>query len=219
MLDLKRYGLEATWPRLRALQEEVANLEQRRGEAEGEVVAARAAILDAKEEDTEAAAKAIRAGKSVPKGSREAKAEARQADASRNLAAYTRAVGEAQGELAQFTSKHRDELREAILAALSEKAQLLAEYAKEATVLYSQLEDAKYDLREFAPPAPPSETGAPGSMRGHDVANVIAVRTAGWDGPPRGDVEATLRHLASLGARYPAPDTDTESGGEERGAA
>src|SRR5215210_3893504 len=109
-LDLNRYGLEEKWPKLGAMRQEVADLVARQGEAEAAVVAARNAISAAQERDAEAAAKAIRAGKSVPDGEHEKKARATLEDAQRNLAAYTRAAQDAKSDLARFTAEHRGEI-------------------------------------------------------------------------------------------------------------
>jgi small-conductance mechanosensitive channel len=195
MLDLERYGLEESWPKLRKLQEEVASLEKRRGEAEAAVYAARNAIPSAQEQDTEAAAKAIRAGKSMPATKHEAKARAALEDAERNLTAYHKAVASAQSDLARFTAAHAEELRDAMLDALDDKARELARVAREAAVLYGQLEDAKYDLKQFAPPPAPPDENAPAQKLS---TSVISVGTQRSVGPARGDVEQMLGYLASL---------------------
>ena len=162
MRDLNRYGIADRWPKLNAMRQEIADLEARRGEAEAAVFAAREAIRAAQEQDAEAAAKAIRAGKSVPDAKHERKALAALEDAQRNLAAYTRAATDAQADLARFTAKHRARIREDILGALRDKAQHLHEHATEAAQLYATIADSHYDLKDLTPPPASDEPAGTG---------------------------------------------------------
>jgi hypothetical protein len=225
MLDLEKYGIAANWPKLRVMQEEVAGLEHRRGAAEQEVAAARNAIPAAEQRDAEADAKAIRAGKSGPRAQHAAKARAALEDAERNLAAYNRALADAQSDFARFTADHRDELRAALVEALNHKGRRLAEHARQAAVLYGQLEDGKYDLKAFTPPPPLQESGPPGSLRGRSSTSVIAINTGQSVGPARGHIEDMLAYLASFAPpeepspAQPPPSGDGKRGVPKRGAA
>jgi hypothetical protein len=195
MIDLDRYGIADKWPRLRKKQEEVANLERRRGEAEQEVLAGRDAIPAAQERDAEAAAKAIRAGKSVPEPGHEVKARAQLEAAERTAAAFTKAAADAQSELDAFIAGHRDELRAAMVAALNANDQAIAYHAQEAQRRYAFREDARYDLKAFAPPPSPPDENAPAQKLS---TSVIAIGTQRSVGPARGEVEQMLAYLASL---------------------
>ena len=53
MIDLRKYGLESKWPKLTALMREVSDLERRRTEVEGQVMAARNAIPAARDKDAD----------------------------------------------------------------------------------------------------------------------------------------------------------------------
>jgi hypothetical protein len=208
MLDLERYGIADKWPKLGAMRQEVADLEARRGEAEAAVVAAREAIRAAQERDTEAAAKAIRAGKSVPEGKHERKALAALEDAQRNLAAYTRAATDAQSDLARFIAKHRAAIRANVLGALRDKAQRLHEHATEAAQLYATIADSGCDLKDLTPPPPSDEPVG----TGQNMMSIISI-TRQSIGPNRGDVEAALSYLVSLVNQYQEPAAVTEEAG------
>jgi hypothetical protein len=214
MLDLERYGIADKWPRLRAMRQEVADLEARRGEGEAAVVAAREAIPAAQGQDAEAAAKAIRAGKSVPDAKHERKALAALEDAQRNLAAYTRAAQDAQSDLARFTASHRAEIRADILGALRDKAQRLNEHATEAAQLYATIANSHYDLKHLTPP-PASEEA---SGTGQNVVDIINI-TRQSIGLNRGEIEGALSYLASLVNQYEEPGPKPAVVTEEAGAA
>ena len=99
MIDLSRYCIADKWPRLAKLQEEVANLEERRADVERGVMAARNAIPEARDKDAEDASQAIRAGKAIPQPKHEADAVAALEGAERTLTALARAVQGAQADL------------------------------------------------------------------------------------------------------------------------
>jgi hypothetical protein len=208
MRDLERYGIADKWPKLNAMRQEIADLEARRGEAEAAVVAARDAIRAAQERDTEAASKAIRAGKSVPDAKHERKALAALEDAQRSLAAYTRAATDAQADLARFTAKHRAEIRADILGALRDKARRLNEHATEAAQLYATIADSHYDLKHLTPP-PASEEP---SGTGQNMVSIINITRQSF-GPNRGEIEGALSYLASLVNQYQEAAAVTEEAG------
>lgn len=208
MRDLERYGIADKWPKLTAMRQEVADLEARRGEAEAAVVSARDAIRAAQEQDAEAAAKAIRASKSVPDAKHERAASAFLEDVQRSLAAYARAATDAQADLARFTAKHRAEIRADILGALRDKARRLNEHATEAAQLYATIADSHYDLKHLTPP-PASEEP---SGTGQNMVSIINVTRQSF-GPNRGDVEGALSYLAGLVNQYQEAAAVTEEAG------
>jgi hypothetical protein len=194
-LDLRKYGIADEFPRLAKLQAEIRDLELAREKAQSAVMAATNAIPVAQQRDAEAAAKAIRAGRNVPDAKHERRAASALEDTQRNLAAYTRAAGDAQADMGAFIAKHRASLRAAMVEAVNENAQQLAHHARKAAELYAFAEDSKYDLKQLAPPPPPVDENAPAQRLSTTVIGVTTHRAAG---PNRGDVEQMLTYLASL---------------------
>jgi len=199
-MNLEKFGIADKWPKVAQLQQELTSLEQRQGEADAAVVAARNAIPAAEAKDREADAKAIRAGE-ASKAQYKAKAQAALEDAERTLAAYGKAIEDARVELATLVAAHRDELRAAMIDALRDNDQALAHHAREAARRYAFREDAQYDLKSVAPPPPPVDHNAPA----RDSFELIANLTTGSTEPERGTVEQVLAHLASLESQYPEP--------------
>jgi hypothetical protein len=209
-MDLRKYGLEDKFPKLAKLQEEVQDLERCRGEAERDVMTARHAVEAAKEQDAEAAAKALRSGKAMPKASREEKAKAELEAAERTLSAYAKALEGAQSDLGHYMNARRAEIRASILDALHDKAAQLRVHATAAAQLYAAIEDSRYTLRDLAPPAVAEYSGEAQPLT---VAIVGAVQTTKSAGPARGDVEGILRYLATLEAQFAGPSEATEEAG------
>jgi hypothetical protein len=203
MLDLKRYNLETKWPKLAKLQAEVSDLERERDKAQAEVMASEAAIAEAQAKDREADAAAIRSGKSLPKAQHQAKAEAARDNAERNLAAYQKAVADAQADLNAFIAEHRDGIRAAMVEALNRNDAELAHHAREAARRYAFREDARYDLKQFAPPPAPPDENAPAQKLSTTFIGPVTTQLAA--GPNRGDVEGMLGYLAGL-----APSSSAE---------
>jgi hypothetical protein len=201
MLDLRKYGIRDEWPELVKRQQEVANLERRRSEAEGNVAVARNAIERAKEQDAEAAAKALRAGKAMPSAKAQAKAQDDLAEAERMHVASSRAVEAAQTDLGAYQARHAGEIRASLSRALRDKARRLAAHATEAVQLYGQLEDSRYDLRRLTPPAPTQEFSGPPQ----NITTVIGYHGTDSSRPDRGNVEAMLAYLANLTAEFSVP--------------
>ena len=209
MIDLKRYGLANRWPKLAKLQAEIASLERRGGEVEGEVMAARNAIPAARDKDAEAAAKALRSGKGMPPAKHEAEALAALEGAERTLVALTKAVQDAQSDLARLMASHREKILAAVIDVLRDNGHELAHHAREASRRYAFHMDAHYDIKALAPPAPPNEN-APAARNSFTVMGIHTTRSVG---PARGHVEEMLAYLAGLEGQYAEPDT------EEAGAA
>jgi hypothetical protein len=201
VIDLQRYGLAEEWRALATLQAECSFLEQRCAGAERDVRVAREAIEQACQQDSEVAAKAIRAGKDMPSAKEEEKAQKRLASAERSLAAFTRAVSDARSDLGQYQAKHAADLRNAIISALRIKAEQLAKHASEAHQLFGLLEDSRYVLKDLASP-PTEDYDGPAARLSTYVMGVQVTQSAGTTDPPRGDVEATLAYLTSLQERF-----------------
>jgi hypothetical protein len=205
MFDLQTYGIADKWPKLRKLQKEVADLEQRRDEAEREVMFARNGIPAARDKDAEAASVAIRIGRPMPQPKHEAEALAALEGAERTSAALSRAVQSARADLNEYMAQHSGEIRASVVEALRDKAHQLARHAREAAVLFGQIEDSRYDLKALAPPPAPPDENAPAQRLS---TSVIAIGTARSTGPARGDVEQMLGYLAGLEARFVEPGAD-----------
>ena len=109
MIDLGRYGIRDRFPRLVELGRVAGDLETARLQAEQEVASARQAVEVAREEDTAAAADALRAGKKLPSdlGKREARAASVLEASERTLAAYSRAAEAARQDVAAAFAEHR----------------------------------------------------------------------------------------------------------------
>lgn len=95
-----------------------------------------------------------------------------------------------------YRLEHAAKLQADIAAALSTKAQELARHAREAAALYAEFEDGKLEAKRLIPPQ-----GAPENTREPQDSSVLIgpMNTRTITGPNRGDVEAVLSYLASLG--------------------
>lgn len=213
MIDLERYGLSDEWPALAKLQAEVADLERRRGEAEGRVQAARQALHDARDKDAQLAGAAIRAGRSVPEPKHAQKAQQQLEAAERVVLGYQRALESAQTDLAAFMAEHSEEIQRSVMQALRSDSQRLRELMSEAAPIFGRLMDSKYDLRALTPPTPPAEPSGPGRDT-TDFGGVITRANAYAEPHQRGDVEAVLGYLASLEDRYPEPTPEPVEAGQ-----
>ena len=203
MIDLRKYDLESKWPKLTALMREVSDLERRRTEVEGQVMAARNAIPAARDKDAEAASVAIRSGKAMPQPKHEAEALAALEGAERTLTALAKAVQSAQADLNNYLGQHREAIHAALVEAARKSDERLAQHAREAARLYAFREDAQYDLKALAPPPAPPDENAPAQRLS---TTVIGIKTMKSAAPNRGDVEQLLGYLATLEAPHTEPD-------------
>ncbi len=192
---LEKFGLQERYPKLVALQKEVADLDARRAAADGELVALRQGLGPAREKDAEAGAKALRAGKDAPEPKHEAEAEEKVRGAERNLRALEGATAAAAQDLTVEQRKHSGRLLEDLTKARAEAAKRVAEQAASLLADYGMFVDSDGVAKRFAPPAPPPDENAPAQK----TTWVISAPRA-TAGPQRGDVEAVLGHLARLGA-------------------
>jgi hypothetical protein len=192
---LERFGLEERYPKLTALQAEVADLDARRAAADGELVALRQGVGPAREKDAEAGAKALRAGKDVPEAKHEAEAEAKVREAERNLRALEGATAAAAEDLTAEQRKHSGALLQDLTRARAETAKRVAEQAASLLSDYGLFADSDGVAKRFAPPVPPPDENAPAQK-----TTIVIGAPRATAGPQRGDVEAVLGHLARLGA-------------------
>ena len=202
-INLKALNLEARWPKLARLQDEIKHLEKHTRAAEVEVSTRRAAISPSRERDLDAAASAIRSGAKSPKTSNEDEAKGRPQVAERNHAVMTRALEAARTDYGVFLQKHRAELFRDVAKQRSQIAREAAASAREALAAYSRFEDLRYVLKGLEPPIEAADNTAPAQRL---TTAVIGLQTTGSTGPDRGQVEAMLSYVASLGQ-------DTTEGG------
>jgi small-conductance mechanosensitive channel len=192
---LEKFGLQERYPRLVALQKEVADLDARRAAADGELVALRQGVGPAQQKDAEAAGKALRAGKDMPAAKHEVDANRKVQEAERKLAALSDATAAAAQDLTAEQRKHSGALIEDLTRARAEAAKRVAEQATTLLADYGLFLDAEGVAKRFAPPAPVPDENAPAQ----DTTLVINAPRA-TPGPQRGDVESVLSHLSRLGA-------------------
>jgi len=193
---LEKFGLQERYPKLAALQREVHKLDARRIEAERDLVAQRQGVGQARQKDTEAAGKALRAGKDMPAAKHEVDANEMVREAERKLAALSDATAAAAQDLTAEQRKHATALIEDLTRARAETAKRVAGQATTLLADYGLFLDAEDIGKRFAPPAPVPDENAPAQ----DTTLVINAPRATPAGPQRGDVESVLSHLASLGA-------------------
>jgi hypothetical protein len=195
VVPLEQHGLVKKWAKLDRLQQEVASLEERRQQAERDVVSLRQAIDAARAKDAEAASRAIRAGKDVPAPKHEKDAVAAVEGAERTSSYLYAAVSDAAQDLHAYTTKHRSELLSDLAQAREELAAALAALCPEIALKYRKLLEVEALAKRLGPPVAHEENhGEP-----EDTAVFIGpmtIRTI--SGPSPGDIEAALSYLASL---------------------
>jgi hypothetical protein len=204
-INLKALGLEKKWPRLATLQAEIADLEKHTRQAEMEVDARRAAIQPAREQDLDAAAKAVRSGAKSPKTSNEDEARGRLQVAERNHAVMTRALENARTDYGAYLQKHRAPLFADVAQQRQEIAREAATAARVALAAYSRFEDLHYVLKGLEPPVVAADHNAPAQRL---TTSVLGIKTTGPTGPDRGQVEQMLAYVASLGQDATEGDDD-----------
>jgi hypothetical protein len=195
-VSLERFGLERKWRKLATLQNEVAGLIQRYQEAAQKVAELEQGRQSARDRDLDAHAQAIRAGEEAPEPAHEAALDDELVVAVRTRDALQRATEGAVADVTAYRLEHAAKLQADIEAALSTKAQELARHAQEAAALYAEFEDGKLEAKRLIPPqGAPENVGEP--QNSSVLIGPMSTRTLA--GPNRGDVEAVLSYLASLG--------------------
>jgi hypothetical protein len=205
-IDLKALGLEQRWPRLGQLQGEVHDLERQVQKANVEVQQLESELVGARNQDLADEARAIRSGKKPPTSTEEPKAQKRLDAAKCNRDVLSKALEDAQSDLAVLRAKHQAQLYQDVLEARQKIAATVAEHAAQALQGFSRYSDLHYLLRDLTPPPPPPDENRP-AQRSTIVPSVQTTRSVG---PDRGHVEQTLQYLVSL-----APD---EAQGDENAA-
>jgi len=195
VVPLEQHGLAKKWAKLDRLQREVASLEERRQQAERDVLSLRGGIDAASAKDAEAASRAIRAGKDVPTPKHEKDALAAVEGAERTASYLYAAVSGAAQDLHAHTTKHRSELLADLAQSREELAAELAALSPEVASKYRKLLEVEALAKRLAPPVAQEENhGEP-----QDTTVLIGpMSTRTTAGPNRGEVEAALAYLASL---------------------
>jgi chromosome segregation ATPase len=198
---------------LRQLEQRVASLERERGQVEAEAHRLRMQVQQAREHDLNAEALALNAGKK-PAEPTEPVLRAQLEDAERRVEVLQRRLQLAQSATATYVAEHRDELREALIAALGARAHELAEHARAAAQLFGEIMDNQRPLRrELAPPTPVEEATGTGQNT-VDFGGIVSRANVYGEPHQRGDVEAVLGYLASLEDRYPEPTPEPVEAGQ-----
>ncbi len=202
-MPLAPYGLADRYPKLARLQDEVFGLEKRRIAAESAVTTARNSIEQAKDRDAEAAAKALRSGKDMPKPRHAEEAQAAREGAERALAALTKATADAAQELEAFKAKHRASLLADYMAARRENAAEMARLAPELSSRYGQDFALADIVAKLTPPPEAVEFSGPARSTTSVIAGVQTLQSVA--GVPRGTVEQVLSHLGALVNEFGEP--------------
>ncbi|MBA3952013.1 MAG: hypothetical protein H0X57_09090, partial [Rubrobacter sp.] len=140
---LEKFGLQERYPKLAALQREVHKLDARRIEAERDLVAQRQGVGQARQKDTEAASKALRAGSNMPQAKHEAAAHEKVGEAERNLEVLQHATAAAAQDLTDAQRKHSGALIEDLKSARAEAAKRVAGQATTLLADYGLFLDAE----------------------------------------------------------------------------
>ncbi len=195
MLDLIMEKL----PDLEKLEATVAALERKNGEAQARVQALAHRAAQAKENDLDLEAQALNSGRKVPSAT-EPQLREQLDSAARDLEVLSRRLALANSDRALYLSQHHGEILShlgAAHAAEGARVAAAAEAALAALLAYHKAEDDARNLQRLHPAPTPENVGSPESVAvvwGH-------VNTRNFTGgPQRGDLEATLRYLISLGA-------------------
>jgi len=197
-------ALKLSWPELAGRQNEARHLIEQHAQASQAVTALEAGRPASKEQDLDAGAAALRAGKEVPPPKAEPALERKLVGARRTREAYERAASSAIEELEAFKRKNASSLEADAARSLEVMRRTLAEAARKTTGLYAEAEAAAASVKKLAPPvAPPEETGPPGSGQAARstvfASQFVATTSQRSAGPDRGTVERVLSHLAGLG--------------------
>ena len=192
--QLQALGLESKWPRLARLQGEIAGLEKRNREAEGQVQQLQAELVPARNRDLDAEARAVRSGRKSPEPTHEPDIQRKLERATRDRDVMQRALEAARTDYGAFLSKHRSELFADVAEARAEIAASVSEAAREALRGFGKWSDMHYTLKSLQPPVEPADSTAPAQ----NISVVLGVGTARSSGPDRGEIEQALRYLVSL---------------------
>jgi hypothetical protein len=196
-------------PELKKLESTVAALERKNGESQARVQALAVKTAQALEDDLNREAAALNSGRKPPNATEPGLRE--QLDgAGRDAEVLARRLALAKGDRARYLSEHHGEILAHLGAAHAAEGERVAAAASEALAAlaaYHGAEDAARNLQRLHPAPAPENVGGP--QNSVTVWGALTTRNYAG-GPQRGDLEATLQYLISLGA-----PTVIEGGAEE----
>ena len=186
-------------PELARLEEAAAKLELEHGEAQGRVAGLSQKVLEAREDDLNREALALNSGRKTPKA-KEPELRAQLESAQRELEVLERRLTLAASERSHYVQKHGERLMRLLAGAQAAEGEKVAEGASrvlEDLLRFFRAEDDLRAMRRLVPAAAPENTGEP--QRAVTVWGPMTTQNV-TGGPARGDLEGTLRYLASFGA-------------------
>jgi hypothetical protein len=196
-------------PELQKLETTVTDLERKHAESQARVQALALKVQQAREDDLNREAHALNAGRKPPNATEPGLRE--QLDgATRGAEVLGRRLALAVAERGRFLSEHQGEILahlEAAHATEGERVAAAAEAALTALTAYHRAEDDARNLQRLHPAPQEENWGSPESTS--VVWGALTTRNYAG-GPQRGDLEATLQYLISMGA-----GTVVEGGGED----
>jgi hypothetical protein len=210
-IPLGSLNLESRWPKLAALQNEIADLEKRLHRARGAVHAAQGQLAPARERDLNEAGRAIRARKAVPEPEHEPKVQAELEAADRATQQVNHALREAREDLGAFLAAHQSALYRDVREARNDVAREAAEAAQAALASYSRYEEMRRVVKALTPAEQPDENAPAARLTNSFALTGIHTRQLG---PARGDIEAALRYVANLAPEDSLGSPSQEAGGD-----
>ncbi len=186
-------------PELARLEEAAAKLELEHGEAQGRVAGLSQKVLEAREDDLNREALALNNGRKAPKP-KEPELRAQLESAQRELEVLERRLTLAASERSHYVQKHGERLMRLLAGAQAAEGEKVAEGASrvlEDLLRFFRAEDDLRAMRRLVPAPTPENTGGP--EKSVTVWGNVTTQNFGG-GPARGDLEGTLRYLASFGA-------------------
>ena len=195
IIPLQDLGLEKRWPRLDKLQDELVGLEQHRQRAEEQASLLQNGLASARERDLSAAAEAVRGGGDLPGNTHEEAIVAELERSRRDAVIYQRAVSAVMSDIGQLRSKHQAELFADVVGERQKIAKQIADAARVASSGFARFSDLERLVRTLEPLEPVEESDEPPQ----NVTRILSFAASNQRAPERGDVEATLSYLASLG--------------------
>jgi hypothetical protein len=189
-------------PELRKLERAVEALQQEHAEASARVAGLSNKVAQAREDDLNREALALNNGRKAPKP-KEPELREQLEGAQRELEVLERRLTLAGSDRSRYIQEHSEELLGLLAEAHAFEGQKVAEGASkvlEDLLRYFQAEDDARQMRRLVPtPAALEEnTGEAGPQKAVMVWGNLTTQNA-TGGPPRGNLEGTLRYLASLG--------------------
>jgi hypothetical protein len=185
-------------PELQRLERVLATLEQEYTEAQGRHALLVQEVAAVREDDLNREAAALNAGKRTPKP-KEPALRSQLEGVERELEVLERRLALAQADRARFIQSNHERLAALLMEAQASGGERVAEGAArvlENLLVYFKAEDDIRALRRLVPAPVEENTGAPERVTA--VWGSLTTRNI-TGGPPRGDLEATLRYLISLG--------------------